>query len=466
MEKYILENKNQNQEGNSKEIPVVQEDKVERPLFNTTIKDQFEKIKEEERIEQKIKADKRRIEELEKYFEINTESESESMESRSESIEIEDKNIEDQMITDSVSVNAESGGENTEGKEKEISPEMMKQAEQVIWKTLGIKNSSENLVDNFDEILKEATKSLTQYQKIEEELKGIESKELSHELFKIIKKDSDKKQDYPEDAPNDGVLIESMKQGKLQCSGRTLIASTFLQEHGIKHTPVTATGHAFLIIEQPDEADTLIYFDANNNLYFTFPKSALEGYNGVEESAECKLKDYTPREKDFFDGVNTVFSNFVVMPAQEAVGRQYLGNVAAALDGNDEFKKTKYIFDEDEEISKVDKKELSEVVHKIEANVYGEKNEVLENFYARFEGENGLEKKETNRTEAEREVIGKFLQKYSTKIEFIEHFLDEKDVSDKILYIKNASKEQKKIYAENLWDFLQSKSIDKTIIGN
>ncbi len=376
MEKYTPENKNQKK---SKDVPEALEDKVEKPLFNTTMKDQLEKIKEEERIAQKIKADNRRIEELEKELGMNT------------------------------------------NPEQEISPEMMKRAEQVIWKTLGIENSTENLVDNFDEILKEATKSLTQYQEIEEELKDIESKELSHELFKIIKKDSDKKQDYAEDAPNDGVLIESMKQGELQCSGRTLIASTFLQEREIKHTPVTATGHAFLIIEQPDEADTLIYFDANNNLYFTFPKSALGGYNGAEESAECKLKDYTPREKDFFDGVNTVFSNFVVMPAQEAVGRQYLGNVAAALDDNDEFKKTKYIFDEDEEISEFDKKELSEVVHKIEANVYGGKNEVLENFYARFEGEDGLEKKESKRTETEREAIGKFSQKYPTKIEFIEH---------------------------------------------
>ena len=394
MEKYTLENKNQ------KEIFKKPEDKVENLDEITTQEDiELRDQKRKEQIEQIKQNDKQRIKQLEKELGINLDS------------------------------------------EKEISPEMMKRAEQVIWKTLGIENSTENLVDNFDEILKEATKSLTQYQEIEEELKDIESKELSHELFKIIKKDSDKKQDYAEDAPNDGVLIESMKQGELQCSGRTLIASAFLQERGIKHAPVTATGHAFLIIEQPDEADTLIYFDANNNLYFTFPKSALEGYNGVEESAECKLKDYTPREKDFFDGVNTVFSNFVVMPAQEAVGRQYLGNVAAALDGNDEFKKTKYIFDEDEEISEVDKKELSEAVRKIEANIYGGKNEVLENFYTRFEGENGLEKKENERTEAEREAIGKFLQKYPTKTEFIEHFADKRDVIDKILYLKNASEE-------------------------
>jgi len=66
-----------------------------------------------------------------------------------------------------------------------------------------------------------------------------------------------------------------MKQGHLECAGRTLVASTFLQEHDINHAVVSAPGHALIIIEQ--SPDTLVYFDANNNLFFTFPKSALQG---------------------------------------------------------------------------------------------------------------------------------------------------------------------------------------------
>ncbi len=332
--------------------------------------------------------------------------------------------------------------------QKEISPEKRKQAEGVVLDTLEIE-STENL-DNFDEKLKKATKSLPRYQQIEKKLEGIEQQNLPHELFKVLKRDSDEEQIDP-NAPKDGVLIKSMRQGKLECAGRTLIASTFLQEHGIDHVAVSAPGHAFLVIEQ--SPDTLAYFDANNNLYFTFPKSALEGYQGAETSAECRLKEYTPREADFADGVNTAFSHFVAMPAREAVGRQYLGNVAAALNGNKEFETTGIAVDQ----------EASEAAHQIESEIYGE-NKVLESFYERVEG---LLEQEEMQTADDKKVIGEILKTHPTHDDFVAFFtmVLNGNIGNRIPYIKNATPEQKGAYAEKVWDFLQKRNIDETIRG-
>ena len=332
--------------------------------------------------------------------------------------------------------------------QKEISPEKRKQTKRTVLDTLEI-DSTENL-DNFDEKLKKATKSLPRYLQIEKKLEGIERQNLPHELFKVLKRDSDEEQTDP-NVPKDGVLIKSMRQGKLECAGRTLIASTFLQEHGIDHVAVSAPGHAFIIVEQ--SADTLAYFDANNNLYFTFPRSALEGYQGTEKSAECRLKEYTPREADFADGVNTAFSHFVAMPAKEAIGRQYLGNVAAALNGNKEFETTGIAVDQ----------EASEATHQLETEIYGE-NKVLESFYDRIEG---LLEQEEMQTADDKKVIGEILKTHPTHDDFVAFFtmVLNGNIGNRIPYIKNASAEQKGLYAEKVWDFLQKRNIDETIRG-
>jgi len=339
----------------------------------------------------------------------------------------------------------------TEKPETEISPEKRKQAESTILDTLEIGSSTENL-DNFDEKLKKATESLPRYQQIKEKLEGIEQKNLPHELFKVLKRDSDEEQTDP-NVPKDGVLIKSMRQGKLECAGRTLIASTFLQERKIDHVAVSAPGHSFLVIEQ--SPDTLTYFDANNNLFFTFPRTALEGYQGAEISAECRLKEYTPREADFADGVNTVFSHFVAMPAREAVGRHYLGNVAAALNGNEEFKTTGIVIDQ----------EASEAVHQIESEIY-EQNKVYQDFLSRFEIRNsqgeiigGLLEDEKMQTANDKKVIGEILENNPTHDKFIASFTMELNgnIGNRILYIKNATDEQKGAYAEKVWGFLQNK---------
>ena len=198
--------------------------------------------------------------------------------------------------------------------DKEVSAEERGEVEKIILETLGF-DPNESL-GNFNEQLEKATKSLPRYQQIQKDLEEVEQQDLPYELFKVLKRDSDEEQ-FNSNAPKDGVLVRSMKEGRLECSGRTLIASTFLQEHGIDHVVVTAPGHAFLILER--SPDTLTYFDSNNNLYFEFPKTALEGFQGMEVSSECKLGEYTPRETDLSDGINTVFSHFIVMPAQEGI---------------------------------------------------------------------------------------------------------------------------------------------------
>lgn len=347
--------------------------------------------------------------------------------------------------------------------QKEISPEKKKQAEEVILSTLEIKPTEK--LDNFDEKLKNATKSLPRYQQIEKNLEGIKRENLPHELFKVLKRDSDQEQIDPS-APRDGVLISSMRKGQLECAGRTLIASTCLQEHGIDHVAVTAPGHAFLVIEQ--SPDTLAYFDANNNLFFTFPRSALDGYKDTETSAECRLKEYIPREADFVDGVNTTYSHFIVVPAQEGVGRQYLGNVASALFGPKEGEE--FMF---EKSNIPTDREAAESTHQIESEIYG-KNEVRENFYKRFEIKDpqgkiigGLLRDEEVQTADDKKVIGEFLTTHPTHDDFVAFFTMalNGNFGNRILYIKNATPEQRKDYAEKVWDFLQKRNIDETIRG-
>lgn len=338
--------------------------------------------------------------------------------------------------------------ETEQPEQKEVSPDKRKLAEKTVFDTLEIERDKS--LENFDDTLREATKSLPRYQQIEQILEGIERQNLPHELFKALRKASDDAEENP-NAPKDGVLIKSMRRGRLECAGRTLIASIFLQEHNIDHTVVSAPGHALIIIEQ--SPDTLAYFDANNNLYFTFPRSALDGFKGIEASAECRLQEYVPREEDFADGVNTVFSHFVAMPAKEAIGRQYLGNVAAALNGNKEFETSGIAINN----------EAAEATHQIESEIYGD-NPVLDSFYSRVEA---LIEKEERQTEEDKRVIGEILQDHPTRNNFVAAFslILDGNFGDRVPYVKNAPVEQKRMFAEKVWDYLQKRNIDEAITG-
>lgn len=336
---------------------------------------------------------------------------------------------------------------------KEVPAEKRDIAQKLILASLGIESNVS--LENFDKQLGEATKTLPRYKQIEEQLKGEKNEELPYELFKTLKKNSDKIQTN-ESMPGDGSLITSMKQGNLECAGRTLIASTYLQGRDFNHAIVSAPGHAFIIVEQ--SPDTLAYFDANNNLFFTFPKQALEGYKGIETTSECRLKEYSPRETDFYDGVSTVFSDFITMPAKEGVGRQYLGNISAALNGNKEFETSNIVVD----------KEASGATQQIEEEIYG-KNEVLDNYYSKVED---LIKKQEIQTDDDRKIIGEIIKSYPKHDDFISFFSATLDgnLGARIPYIKNAPKEQKIAFAEKVWDSFKNRSnneigVDKNILS-
>ena len=331
------------------------------------------------------------------------------------------------------------------GVEQEVTPEQMEEANKVVLESLGI--NEETKLDDFEGTLIEATKALPRYQEIEQSLEGVEAQDLPYDLFKLLQSKADTEELDP-DAPRDGVLIKSMQSGHLECAGRTLIASTYLQSHNIEHTTIQAPGHTFLIIEQA--GDTLVYFDANGNLYFTFPKQALEGYQDIKTMAECKIQEYTPRESDFLDGTSTVFDHFVVMPAQEGRGRVYLGNVAAALNGNEEFT-----------TSGIEKnKDLIPAVNEIEASIYGE-NSVLNSFGDRMEE---LKHIEEEKNENDRSFISKFIQQSPnpTEEQFMNYFLYNLDnynyLGKRIPFIKNAKDEQRLAYAKKLWERFREKT--------
>ena len=333
--------------------------------------------------------------------------------------------------------------------EQELTPEQMEEVSRIILDSLGM--GEETRLDDFEEKLIEATKSLPRYQEIEQKLEGVDTQNLPYELFKILKKDADTAELNP-DVPQDGVLIKSMQQGHLECAGRTSIASTYLQSRNIEHTTIQAPSHTFLIMEQAE--DTLVYFDANNNLYFTFPKEALEGYQNISTTAECNLKEYNPRYSDFYDGVGTVYDHFVVMPAQEGIGRVYLGNLAAALNGNKEFQNSRI----------VENKALIPAVDKIKTSIYGE-NEVLDSFLSEDRMEvrdsegnliGGLLYDEENKKKNDVAIPTKFLRLHPnpTEEQFVNYFMDNLNghLGTRMPFIQNAPDEQRVAYAKKLWE--------------
>ena len=329
---------------------------------------------------------------------------------------------------------------------KELSLEDRQKAENIISDTLEIEN-----LNNFDQTLAEATKNLPKYKELKEKLVHTEKTNFSYELFKLLKKDADDTSKIDKNTPRDGVLIKSMKQGHLECAGRTLIASTLLKEKGVDHMAVSAPGHSFLLIEQTP--NTLAYCDCNNNLFFTFPKESLAGYKDTKTTANCKLNSYSPRKEDVLDGVNITFDNFVVMPATEGIGRQYLDNVTAALNGNEEFKTSG--------VEKDDK--IAPVVQQLKTEKYGE-NKVLEEFYSKVDS---LLEIEDLQTKDDKKIIGDLLTNHPKKEDFVNTFSQILDGApgNRVIYIKNAPKEEKKKYAEKLWKQLQQRNLNETITG-
>ena len=150
-------------------------------------------------------------------------------------------------------------------------------ARSVLSKTLGRDIDASG--QKFDVLLKDGIRELPIYKELMVRLQGLTTEKIPHELFKLLQRTA--KPIYFIDGventdtiPTDGVLLESMRYGVLDCAGRTSVSSIIMQDLGIKHVVGWAPYHAIIIIET--NSTTMTYFDANNDVYFSFPKAALE----------------------------------------------------------------------------------------------------------------------------------------------------------------------------------------------
>lgn len=324
--------------------------------------------------------------------------------------------------------------------EKEVSLEARRLAEKTICQTLELDDDSS--LDNFSDKLTEAVGELPRYQELKVKLDSLSSEAVGYDLFQELKRANDEPID-DDTVPVDGVLVSSMRSGKLECAGRALMASTYLQERNIDHMVVTAPGHSFLLLEQ--NQDTLAYFDLNNNLYFTFPKEALAGYQGKETISECRLGEYTPREEDVTDGLNTPFTYFITIPPQEGISRQYLSNAQAALNGNPEFAKSNI----------TPNPEASRAVDDIEKDLLGEKDQALDSFLENSEGNIRMT---DIQGQADRKLVGDLLAQHSEQDGFAQAFAQvvQGELGNRLVYLKNASEDTRIEYGCRVWEFLQS----------
>lgn len=331
--------------------------------------------------------------------------------------------------------------------EKEASPEARKKVEQTIRQTLEMDENA--ALDNFPEKLTAAVEKLPRYQEMKARLDGVSPDKLGYALFQEIKRNNDKPI-KDESVPEDGVLVSSMRQGKLECAGRVLLASTYLQERGLDHAVGSAPGHSFLLLERND--NTLDYCDLNNNLFFSFPREALSGYEGQGKTSECWLGEYQPREGDTVDGLNTPFTHFVTIPPQEGMARQYLENVKAALNGNKEFVKSN--------ISP--SKEASEAMAIMSRKMLGQPDEKL----ARFMDNSEANIKAVERqSQADRKLIGEILSQHPEKEDFAQIFAQvvEGDLGSRLVYLRNAPETNRINFGKKVWDFLQKPEMDEDI---
>lgn len=333
-----------------------------------------------------------------------------------------------------------------------ISPEARKYAEQAILKTLDL--NPDIGLENFQEKLRHSIESIPKYQELEQKLADVPAEELPYEFFKAIQRSSDipLTSDQEKDLPKDGVLIDSIKQGgPLMCAGRVMIASTFLQKHGIEHNVISTIegdenksfGHAAMLLNI--DKDTLCYFDAQNNLYFTFPKSALRGYEGTDKTSECFLEEYMPSESDIIDGLNSVSTRSVALPPSEGIANQYLNNISAALGGNKEFIDSNIKPNE----------EAKEAVDQIRKELI-EENTVMEKFREQM----GITTKEFSEQDAKKRavIIQLDIENKDNKEGFIQSLSSKFQTEDSLInsypYLKNASEEIRQRAAEQMWGYL------------
>ncbi|MFH1632237.1 MAG: hypothetical protein ABIA47_04475 [bacterium] len=219
--------------------------------------------------------------------------------------------------------------ENPVEREAQREKESYQKALDFLYKTLGLPVDE---LDQFPQHLFSEIEKLERYKEIMFKVKELPKSEVPLAVFNLIKKGADNPKPEPK---GNGVLLDSMRTGDLECAGRSMIVSQIFKNLGVEHAVAIPYGHSMILCEADD--DTLVYFDSNNDLYFTFPKEALKGYKGLGDMAECNLMDYAPRDKDFYFGKNGAMRNMMVLPPEEGVLHGYLGNAGAALDGSPEF---------------------------------------------------------------------------------------------------------------------------------
>lgn len=335
---------------------------------------------------------------------------------------------------------SENSGKIDFGYENETSPVQARaKAMQTIFESLGL--DGEQNLENFSERLNGSIKTLPQYQRFEQAMKDIRPEALPYEVFKAIRKSND----VPEQRagiPTDGVLISSIRQGHIECAGRTYIASVYMQEKGIPHAVVEAPSHSMLLIEIGN--DTLAYCDANHDLFFTFPRTALKGYQGVTKISQCSLETYTPRSNDTADGLNIIYNNFIVVPPQEGVTRQYLGSVKAALAKLPEFQNTQIEKD----------KEAAKAIDSILQDILGPENELLKDY---FEKDDKMTKERASMREGLHNMFSEASLTLQTPESFANWFSSfiESETNTAFPYLKGSKDLQNK-YAQELYSRLKN----------
>lgn len=292
---------------------------------------------------------------------------------------------------------------------------------------------------NFSEKLSLAIQGLPQYKTLEEKMAEVKESDLALEMFRFVREANDVEVEDLENIPTDGVLLSSIRQGHIECAGRTFIASTYLQSRGFPHVVVEAPSHSMLVLEVSQ--DTLAYCDANHNLFFTFPKSALKGYGGVGVVSECELEEFIPRSTDVVEGFDLPYSQFICVPAQEGVGRQYLGSVKACLAGLPEFENTG-----------IEKDEFAaEMVDQIEQEIFGEPDERLVNFYE-SDGE-AVEQRDNLNKKIQGKVRSIFFESNSADDFFSKFVAFIKSEEGRYFpYLKNASDQVLKSYSDQIFE--------------
>lgn len=301
---------------------------------------------------------------------------------------------------------------------------------------------SDRSLEDFDTQLRNETRELERYRKVINDVSSAENtKDVQRAVFESLRRSNDP--ELPPEVQNgDGVLMQSMKQGKFECAGRTLVASVVFEDLHIPHSVISAAGGGhYLILAEVDE-DTLAYFDANADMYYTFPKSALQGYKGTDRCSRCTIGDYETREKDVQVGQpNFTITEFWTLPPKEGTSRSYLGNVSAAMNGNREF-----------ENSPFQVRGNSDGEDGVIRRIVGEEDPE----YAKNVGEENLAK-----TQKDMEVFCGQLLSIHTKFPRREDFIREccsaltGDLGKPMPFLKGAGRESARVrYAEMAWKYL------------